>query len=325
MQEFIKRFSETGLEDRAETGNKAAIISHLYNMRSTTGIAIPAGFIITASAYRYFIKYNGFEEQLSHFLKNLDPENNVSIAETAATCRKLISNGKIPLELELALTHAYESYLPYEQDVAVRNSVNYDSTADTPLHDTYLNIQGSIALMYALKCCYASLYNDDAVRYRAQNGISQTNIHMAVIVQKMVRADLACSGNAFVQTNENRKNIRIDGSWGLGHHEPSEGFCPDAYHLSKPLSSIVYQPVKKTMGNKMRMLVYNQNAAGTHTTDLRLTPAEFRDQFVLNDSEIDIISSWASALEDILGYSVHFKWAKDGYTNNLFLLEATPS
>src|SRR5207247_6135032 len=57
--------------------------------------------------------------------------------------------------------------------------------------DTYLNIVGEDAVLDAVRRCWASLWTDRAVSYRASNGIDQRSVRLAVVVQRMVEASVA--------------------------------------------------------------------------------------------------------------------------------------
>nr|WP_306926928.1 PEP/pyruvate-binding domain-containing protein [Arthrobacter globiformis] len=50
--------------------------------------------------------------------------------------------------------------------------------------DTYLNVVGPDALLDAVRRCWASLWTDRAVAYRADHGIDQRSVGVAVVVRK---------------------------------------------------------------------------------------------------------------------------------------------
>ena len=54
------------------------------------------------------------------------------------------------------------------------------------------------------------------------------------------------------------------------------------------------------------------------------TPAAKRDQFVLSDEEITCIAQWAMIIEDHYRKPMDIEWAKDGITNELFIVQARP-
>ena len=75
--------------------------------------------------------------------------------------------------------------------VAVRSSATaedlpYASFAGQ--QDTYLNVVGDDAVLDAVRRCWASLWTDRAVVYRATNGIDHGAVPLAVVVQRMVDA-----------------------------------------------------------------------------------------------------------------------------------------
>ena len=80
--------------------------------------------------------------------------------------------------------------------VAVRSSATAEDLPDASFagqQETYLNVQGHAALLDACKRCFASLFTDRALSYRADKGFDQVSIALSVGVQRMVRADLAAS------------------------------------------------------------------------------------------------------------------------------------
>jgi pyruvate,water dikinase len=52
-------------------------------------------------------------------------------------------------------------------------------------------------LLDAVRRCYASLFTDRAIVYRAHHGFDHTQVALSVGVQKMVRSDLASAGVMF--------------------------------------------------------------------------------------------------------------------------------
>ncbi len=78
--------------------------------------------------------------------------------------------------------------------VAVRSSATAE---DLPFasfagqQDTYLNVAGAEALLDAVQRCWASLWTDRAVSYRASLGIDQRRVQLAVVVQRMVEVEVA--------------------------------------------------------------------------------------------------------------------------------------
>ena len=68
--------------------------------------------------------------------------------------------------------------------------------------ETYLNVRGQRALLDACRRCFASLFTDRAISYRADKGFDHQKIALSIGVQRMVRSDLAASGVMFTLDTE---------------------------------------------------------------------------------------------------------------------------
>ena len=103
--------------------------------------------------------------------------------------------------------------------VAVRSSATAEDLADASFagqQDTYLNVRGDDALLDAVRRCWASLWTERAVAYRAEQGIDARTVAMAVVVQKMVEADAAGVLFTANPANGRRQETVVAAAWGLG-------------------------------------------------------------------------------------------------------------
>lgn len=74
-----------------------------------------------------------------------------------------------------------------EADVAVRSSATAEDLPDASFagqQDTYLSVQGQTELIHYVKSCFASLFTDRAVSYRASRGFDHFKVALSVGVQK---------------------------------------------------------------------------------------------------------------------------------------------
>ena len=117
--------------------------------------------------------------------------------------------------------------------VAVRSSATAEdlpSASFAGQQDTYLNVVGVEALLDAVRRCWASLWTDRAVAYRAELGIDDAEVRLAVVVQRMVDAQVA--GVLFTADPVSGRRTRavLDASPGLGEAVVSGMVNPD--HLA---------------------------------------------------------------------------------------------
>ncbi|HZE38867.1 MAG TPA: PEP/pyruvate-binding domain-containing protein [Stackebrandtia sp.] len=78
--------------------------------------------------------------------------------------------------------------------VAVRSSATAEDLPHASFagqQDTYLDVAGGEALIEAIEACWASLHTKRATAYREANGIPHDSVRMAVVVQRMVDAEVA--------------------------------------------------------------------------------------------------------------------------------------
>lgn len=331
MKTYIKRFSETRIGDIAEVGGKNASLGEMFNNLVPKGIKVPDGFAVNVAAFRQFLSYNKLEAKLEALMLDLNRDTFGNLEQIGAEARALFNAAKFPPPVENAIVAAYNEYFGSDNhEVAVRSSATAEDLADASFagqHDSFLNIKGPLALVYAVKCCFASLYTDRAIKYREDKGFEHSKVYLSVGVQRMVRSDLSCSGIGFTLEPESgfRNVIHLAGTWGLGEYIVQGVVTPDEFLVFKPaLTMGKYPIIQKNLGSKSRMLIYNDNAAGTNSTLDKTTPRELRMQFVLSDEEVCQLARWALLIEQHYGRPMDFEWAKDGIDQLLYIIQARP-
>src|SRR5690606_7949944 len=102
--------------------------------------------------------------------------------------------------------------------------------------ETFLNVRGSQTLLSTVKTCFASLFTDRAISYRASRGFDHMQVKLSVGVQKMVRSDLGSSGVAFSLDTESgfKDVVLINGAYGLGELVVQGEISPDEFLVFKP-------------------------------------------------------------------------------------------
>ncbi|MBD1386592.1 phosphoenolpyruvate synthase [Mucilaginibacter rigui] len=331
METFIKKFSETGISDIAEVGGKNASLGEMFTCLAGKGIGIPDGYSITVSGFRYFTRFNGLDASLKKLMGGLDRENFSNLAKTGAKARKLIMDGLMPVDLQMAIIDAYDYLFDRsEQEVAVRSSATAEDLPGASFagqHESYLNIKGHQALVSAVKQCFASLYTDRAIKYREDMGFDHSKVFLSVGIQRMVRSDIGCSGVGFTLEPESgfRDIVHIAGVWGLGENIVQGTVTPDEFLVFKPsLKNKFRSIIQKNLGSKSKTMIYGDAADKMHPTVNKDTPWELRERFVLSDKEIEQLANWALIIEEHYGKPMDFEWAKDGNDHQLYITQARP-
>ena len=72
---FIKQLKNVGIKDVPDVGGKNASLGEMIKYLSPKGVKIPGGFVVTATAYRHFLKKTGLDKFIKNTLKDLDTKN----------------------------------------------------------------------------------------------------------------------------------------------------------------------------------------------------------------------------------------------------------
>jgi pyruvate,water dikinase len=331
---FIKQFSELSNDKVALVGGKNASLGEMFNQLSTKGIKVPDGFATTAEAYWFFLDENKLRDKLINLMNKIDLKEFSNLKEIGAEARVLVLNAVIPEQIVNEIKLAYKNLFidnPTENAVALRSSATAEDLPNASFagqHDSFLNIKGEDILLNTCKKCFASLFNDRAIKYRINNGFDHMNVALSVGVQRMVRSDLAAAGVGFTIEPETgfENMIYLTGSWGLGENIVQGAVNPDEFYLFKPsIRNNKKSLITKKLGSKTKTMIYaqGQNAMNKsiENTD---TPLEKQLLFVLSDSEIETLAKWCLVIEDHYKMPMDIEWAKDGITQELFIVQARP-
>ena len=328
MTKYIKKFSEITKDDVATVGYKNALLAEMYNHLAPKGIMIPDGFAITAGAFEFFINSNNLRSRINYLMKSLEPDFS-NLAETGADTRQLIMEAHMPNDLGMPIIDAYENLTDLKgTPIAVRSSGNDDTISlkhSQGFHESYLNVQGHCSLLYSVRQCFASLFSDRAIRYREENRMLQYEAFNSIVVQKMVRSDLACSGIGYTSYRSASINdiIKIAGIWGMAGGEVQGKGVADEFLIFKPsVKPKELALIEKRLGTKTQMLVYADDDDESNLTLCKNTTDIQRNDFVINNYEIEKLAAWGIIIEDHFKQPMSFEWAKDGENHQLYILGA---
>ena len=336
MKPFIKKLSEVGIKDVGEVGGKNASLGEMLQKLEPRGVKIPGGFVVTATAYRYFLekseirssksemvrqahhpernrgkKSKSQKSNLKNFikanLKGLDTKNLPDLARRGKLIRETIKSVSFPKNLERDIKKAYaemEKKYGKNTDVAVRSSATAEDLPGASFageHETYLNIRGADGVIQAVRAAMASLFTDRAISYRVDKKFDHFKVALSVGVQKMVRSDLGCSGVMFTLDTESgfKDLVIINGAWGLGELIVQGEVTPDEYFVFKPnVDKEHLEPIiSKKLGVKNQKMVYS-HGAGVRRIKFAPTSTKEKETFVLKDEEILRLAKWGVMIEE---------------------------
>jgi len=336
--DFVRGFHSLSLKDLPIVGGKNASLGELHSTLVSNGVRIPDGFATTADAYWYFLDEAGIRTKIQDILATLDRTTYANLSNVGQAIRTLIIESLMPPELCKDIISAYRTLcqeVGSEISVAVRSSATAEdlpTASFAGLQESYLNIKGIDALLRACQLCYASLFTDRAIKYREEHGFDHMKVALSIGVQQMVRSDKGSSGVGFTLDPETgfRNVILITGSWGLGENVVQGSVNPDEFYLFKPsLTAGKYAILSRTLGTKAQTMIYAEDGEGSISSSAKTTvnietPAEKRSQYVLTDNELHELGRWLLLIEEHYGSPMDIEWAKDGLTDELFIVQARP-
>jgi pyruvate, water dikinase len=346
---FIQWFEQIGIDDIPSVGGKNASLGEMVRELTAKGVKVPGGFAVTAGAFRHFLREARLDGVIQQTLKGLDTHDLESLRRRGAEIRQAITSATLPTDLERAIAEAYDRlsmpapgapgsqrppHPPHPIDVAVRSSATAEDLPDASFagqQETYLNVQGRQALLESCKRCFASLFTDRALSYRADKGFDHLKVALSIGVQRMVRSDLAASGVMFsIDTESGFPDVvLINAAYGLGENVVQGSVNPDEYYVFKPTLKAGFRPIlEKMLGTKEFKLIYD--VGGGKMVKNVPVPPDDRARFAISDDEILTLARWACVIEEHYSAKkgrptpMDMEWAKDGVTGELFIVQARP-
>ena len=335
VKPLVLDLSNVGADDVELVGGKCASLGELYRFLTPRGVRAVDGFATTSEAYRLLLQTNNLGNRLRELMNGLDHNDIRALNDAGRETRALMLDTPLPTAVHEAILDSYRRLcqrLGRTPEVAVRSSATAEDLPDASFagqQDTILNVREK-DLIEACHRCFASLWTDRAISYRAARGFDHFEVALSIGVQPMVRSDQACSGVMFTLDTESgfRDVVVINGAWGLGEAIVQGMATPDEWIVFKPTLKEGARPiVSRRLGTKEVKMVYGLDGRGTRTREV--VEAQ-RQRSCLNDYEVLELARWACAIEE--HYSeragkqtpMDIEWAKDGYTGELFILQARP-
>ena len=333
---LIKRFDEIGIEDIPLVGGKNASLGEMRRELTGKGVPVPDGFATTAAAYWHFLENTNLGALIDKSLGDLDVNDIHELQKRSAKIREAIVSAKLPQDLEQEIRAAYEELCARAREmiaVAVRSSATAEDLPDASFagaQETFLDVRGAEALLTACLRCFASLFTDRAISYRADKGYAQTKVALSIGVQRMVRSDLGTSGVIFTLDTESgfRDAVLLNAAYGLGENVVKGSVNPDEYYVFKPTLRQGFRPIlQKIIGSKEIKMIYDREAGAVKNVPV---PEADRRRFAVNEEDILTLARWACIIEEHYSAKrgrptpMDVEWAKDGVTGELFIVQARP-
>ena len=304
-------FDEIKLSDIPLVGGKGANLGEMTN----AGLPVPPGFVVTSEAYLDALERSGVRNALVDLLNTLRPDDPSSLSDITEQAQSLVRQMSVSDELKQAVLEGYHR-LGTDVPVAVRSSGTSEDTVGTSfagMNVTFTNVIGDDELLGRLVDCWASIYGQRVIAYRAVERVTEEP-SLAVIVQHMVASER--SGVMFTAdpATGDSDHIVIEAALGQGEVVVSGLVEPDTYVVDKKGPSL--RSVR--VGHQATEIVRGPDGADEE----RRLSAEEAGQRVLDDQEVLRLAALGLSVEEHYGSPQDTEWAiADGQT---YLVQSRP-
>jgi pyruvate, water dikinase len=283
------KFGDPQCREVAQAGGKGASLARMTEL----GLPVPEGFVVPADVLATVVDTEALRAAL--------PDHEKAQAIVAAA------------EVPEAIAEAYAA-LGNDPPVAVRSSAcaeDSDTASYAGQQETYLYVRGAEAVRDRVRDCWASFFSERAIFYRQQKG-SLDDLGMAVVVQRMVHADVAGVLFTCDPVRGRRDRMVVEAVLGLGEAAVSGQVTPDHYILKRDGT------VRKAQVAEQPFAIVPVEAGGTEERALGAEGSEQK----LGEDHLRELARLGDDLEQRLGGPQDIEWALEG--GEIYVLQARP-
>lgn len=329
---LVLHFAEIDRHAADHTGSKMA---NLADMRTSLGLPVPAGFVITAAGYEAFMAAGDLQAEINARLQSL-PEDACSAGDSEAVAaryrvssdiRQRIMAASVPPELAEAIQNAYARLCAEVGEksggAAVRVSLRSSALGEDAAGATFAGQFKSLLnvpqedLLDAYKEIVASKHTLHAMTYRLNRGIRDEDVAMCVGCMELVDAR---AGGVMYSRNPldaRDESVFINSVWGLPTAVVDGTTPTDLFVVGRAGAelSLLQRDIKR----KFERTVPDQ---GEGLRREQLDAAQV-DAPSLTDTQALELARLAVALEQAYGGPQDIEWAVD-QAGNVLLLQCRP-
>ena len=289
---MLLEFGDEACLEVARAGGKGASLARM----STLGLPVPPGFVVPAECL--VASFGDRGEALRAALPD------------ARRAHEIVAGAEPPPEIADAYAR-----LGDDPPVAVRSSAcaeDSETASYAGQQETFLHVRGADAVRERVRDCWASFFSERALFYR-QRKWSLDDLGMAVVVQRMVEADVAGVLFTCDPVQRRRDRMVVEAVLGLGEAAVSGQVTPDHYVLKRDGA------VKRAQVAVQPFAIVPRADGGTE--ERALDPDEGGAQ-KLGEETLRELARIGEDLERRLGRPQDIEWAMQG--GELYVLQARP-
>jgi pyruvate, water dikinase len=298
-----------------EGGNKMASLGDIKNI---LGFKTPDGFVVTAGAYFEAMGRAGLRKPVADVTRALCEDGGADLAERSRTMRESIMDMPLPRELCRAVEHAARKLAGDKPlYLAVRSSA-WDEDSESSFAGMYETVLGVSPgdILPAYRRVLASLFCEEALRYRLHHELCTEEPAMAVGVMPMVDALVSGGLYTYAPLQEQDQVMVVSGAWGLGKPIVDGTAETDTYILRRDPPHTL---LSSDIADKTTRLVLDEKG-GTRTEPV---PEAERAAPCLSAVQLTLLAKTAMTLEHFFKRPLDVEWTITP-EGELVVLQARP-
>lgn len=206
-------------------GRKALSLADL----TRHGLPVPAAAAITTNAYRAVLAAPVIAGAVRHALEAPPLVRDAAFAAV----HQLLQEAPLPEAVENAIR---VTYAQLGGAVAVRSSgvaEDLEGASFAGMYESYLHVNGEDEVLRAVRRCWASAWSPRVVAYATKKGIVPAEMAMAVVLQRMVDAEVAGVLFTLDPISGREEHMRVEACFGLGEALVAGKVQPDRFLLDR--------------------------------------------------------------------------------------------
>jgi pyruvate, water dikinase len=301
---MLLRFGDDACLEVARAGGKGASLARMTGL----GLPVPEGFVIPVDTLASVVDAAALRAALPDHDRAQAIVAAAEVPDEVAEAYEALGDSP-PAENRPANAAVGDS-----PPVAVRSSAcaeDSETASYAGQQETYLHVRGADAVCDRVRDCWGSFFSERAIFYRRQKG-SLDDLGMAVVVQRMVRSDVAGVLFTCDPVRGRRDRMVVEAVFGLGEAAVSGQVTPDHYILKRDGS------VRKAQVSQQPIAIVPADDGGVEERELGDAGAEQ----TLGEEHLRALARIGDDLEQRLGGPQDIEWALEG--GEIYVLQARP-
>ncbi|NNL70748.1 MAG: hypothetical protein HKO70_12380 [Acidimicrobiia bacterium] len=244
-----------------DVGGKASSLDRLV----ADGFPVPRAAVITARAYRSFVRDAALEPFLKELREGPPPPADQIVADRERVEAEFLA-APMAADLEEEILGLVGEFLAIGP-IAARSSATAEDMVNASFagqYETFLGLTAPDEALDAVRRCWASLWSPQVRSYRRREGIGEDDLAMAVIIQSM--ADASWAGVLFTRDPQGSAlDIKVEAVPGLGDDLVSGRVTPHGFLIDRATLVIRSRGDRSRLGfleDLARLALRIENRAG---------------------------------------------------------------